>query len=276
MFVLVRDTVVSHHGQTATSPVLPWSQRLGEFHDTTGQHCPHAPLALDRSAGLVRILLIEDDTSIAAAIAATLRGQAHAVDHVEDGVLADLALQEVDYDLVILDLGLPRMDGAEVLRQLRGRHASVPVLVITARDGLDERVRVLDLGADDYLVKPFALAEFEARVRALLRRSVTGGANLVSIGRLHLDLPDHRAWVDEQPLTLTAREFGLIEALAARVNRVTNRAQLIEALCEWDQTLTGNGLDIAVHRVRRKLKGSGASVRTIRGLGYLLEEDPRA
>lgn len=223
----------------------------------------------------MRILLVEDDTSIAAAIAATLRGHAHAVDQVTDGILADLALKDVDYDLVILDLGLPRMDGAEVLRLLRSRHVSVPVLVITARDGLDERVRVLDLGADDYLVKPFALAEFEARIRALLRRSVTGGASLLSVGRLRLDLPGHRAWVDEQPLVLTAREFGLIEALAARVNRVTSRDQLVEALCEWDQTLTGNGLDIAVHRVRRKLKGSGASVRTIRGLGYLLEEGDR-
>lgn len=224
----------------------------------------------------MRILLVEDDTSIAAAIAATLRGQAHAVDHVADGIMADLALRDVDYDLVILDLGLPRMDGANVLRQLRGRHAALPVLVITARDGLDERVRVLDLGADDYLVKPFALAEFEARVRALLRRSVTGGANLLSVGRLRLDLPGHRAWVGDQPLDLTAREFGLIEALAARVNRVTSRAQLIEALCEWGQNLTGNGLDIAIHRVRRKLEGSGARVRTIRGLGYLLEEDARA
>lgn len=229
--------------------------------------------ARDSQAGLVRILLVEDDTSIAAAIAATLRGHAHAVDQLADGATADLALKDINYDLVILDLGLPRMGGAEVLRQLRGRHTSIPVLVITARDGLDERVRVLDLGADDYLVKPFALAEFEARVRALLRRSVTAGANLMSIGRLRLDLPGHRAWVDEEPLALTAREFGLIEALAARVNRVTSRAQLVEALCEWDQSLTGNGLDIAIHRVRRKLKESGASVRTIRGLGYLLEED---
>lgn len=222
----------------------------------------------------VRILLVEDDTSIAAAIAATLRGRAHAVDQVADGVAADAALQEVDYELVILDLGLPRLDGSEVLRLLRGRQTAVPVLVITARDGLDERVRVLDLGADDYLVKPFALAEFEARVRALLRRAVSGGTNLLTLGRLRLDLPGRRAWVGDEALGLTAREFGLLEALAARVNRVTNRAQLVDALCEWDQNLTGNGLDIAVHRVRRKLKGSGARIRTIRGLGFLLEEAP--
>lgn len=241
-----------------------------------GQQCLSAPRARDSQAGSVRTLLVEDDTSIAAAIAATLRGHAHAVDHVADGVMADLALQDVDYDLVILDLGLPRMDGAEVLRLLRSRHASVPVLVITARDRTDERVRVLDLGADDYLVKPFALAEFEARIRALLRRSVTGGTNHFQVGRLCLDIAGHRAWVNDSPLELTAREFGLIEALAARVHRVTNRAQLVEALCAWDQNLTDNGLDIAIHRVRKKLNGSGACVRTIRGLGYLLEEDIHA
>lgn len=224
----------------------------------------------------MRILLVEDDTSIAAAIVATLRGDAHAVDHVIDGVMAEHALKDVDYDLVILDLGLPRLDGTEVLRSLRGRQVPVPVLVITARDQLNDRVRVLDLGADDYLVKPFELAEFEARVRALLRRSLARGAQHLMIGRLRLDIPGRRAWVDDRALDLTAREFGLVEALAARVRRVTNRAQLIEALCAWDQNLTDNGLDIAVHRVRRKLKGSGASVRTIRGLGYLLEEDKHA
>ncbi len=146
------------------------------------------------------------------------------------------------------------------------------MLVVTAREGLRERVRVLDLGADDYLVKPFALAEFEARVRALLRRYTTQGAPELSIGRLRLDLPGHRAWVDEDALELTAREFGLLEALASRLDRVTSRAQLVEALCNWDQELTDNGLDIAIHRLRRKLAGSGTSVRTIRGLGYLLEE----
>lgn len=223
----------------------------------------------------MRILLVEDDTSIAAAIAATLRGASHAVDHVTDGAAADRALKDVGYDLLILDLGLPKMDGTEVLRSLRLRDTPVPVLVITAREHLDDRVRVLDLGADDYLVKPFALAEFEARVRALLRRAVSGGTNHLVIGRLRLDIPGRRAWVNDKPLELTAREFGLVEALAARVHRVTNRAQLVEALCAWDQDLTDNGLDIAIYRVRRKLKGSGASVRTVRGLGYLLEEDVR-
>jgi len=148
--------------------------------------------------------------------------------------------------------------------------------VITAREGLHERVRVLDLGADDYLVKPFALAEFEARVRALLRRLASHGTPEWRMGRLRLDLPGHRAWADDQPLELTAREFGLLAALALRPERVTSRAQLIEALCDWDQELTDNGLDIAIHRLRRKLHGSGVGVRTIRGLGYMLQEEASA
>ncbi len=221
----------------------------------------------------MRILLVEDDSSIAAATVATLRSHSHAVDHVADGVEADMALSDVEYDLLILDLGLPRLDGSEVLRRLRSRHASIPVLVITAREALNDRIRILDLGADDYLVKPFAIAEFEARVRALLRRSVSQGTTHLNVGQLRLDLPGHRAWIGDKPLDLTAREFGLIEALAARSHRVTSRAQLVEALCSWDQELTDNGLDIAIYRARRKLKGSGANIRTIRGLGYLLEED---
>lgn len=221
----------------------------------------------------MRILLAEDDSSIAEAICASLRHGGHAVDHVASGSLADTALRDNNYDLLVLDLGLPALDGSEVLRRLRSRGAGLPVLVVTARDGLPERIRVLDLGADDYLVKPFVLSEFEARVRALLRRAGNRGVPEMQLGRLRLDLPGHRAWIDSDPLELTAREFGLLEALALRADRVTSRAQLIEALCDWDQELTDNGLDIAIHRLRRKLQGSGTGVRTIRGLGYLLEED---
>ncbi|WEN16541.1 response regulator [Rhodanobacter sp. AS-Z3] len=220
----------------------------------------------------MRILLAEDDSDIAEGICASLRHGGHAIDHVSRGNLADAALHDHEYDLLILDLGLPALDGSEVLRRLRKRGTSLPVLVVTARDGLAERVRVLDLGADDYLVKPFALAEFEARVRALLRRASSQGKPELQLGRLRLDLPGHRAWIEQTPLELTAREFGLLEALALRADRVTSRAQLVAALCDWDQELTDNGLDIAIHRLRRKLRGSGTGVRTIRGLGYLLEE----
>jgi two-component system, OmpR family, response regulator len=220
----------------------------------------------------MRILLAEDDPSIAEGIRASLRHGGHAVDHVASGNLADTALRDRAYDLLVLDLGLPAIDGSEVLRRLRSRGTGMPVLVVTAREGLAERIRVLDLGADDYLVKPFALTEFEARVRALLRRANSNGKPELLLGRLRLDLPGHRAWIGQNPLELTAREFGLLEALALRVDRITSRAQLVEALCDWDQELTDNGLDIAIHRLRRKLEGSGTGVRTIRGLGYLLEE----
>ncbi|EIL94731.1 response regulator [Rhodanobacter spathiphylli] len=220
----------------------------------------------------MRILLAEDDSSIAEGICASLHHGGHAVDHAARGNLADAALRDYEYDLLVLDLGLPALDGSEVLRRLRDRGTSMPVLVVTARDGLAERIRVLDLGADDYLVKPFELAEFEARVRALLRRASSQGKPELQLGRLRVDLPGHRAWIEQTPLDLTAREFGLLEALALRADRVTSRAQLVAALCNWDQELTDNGLDIAIHRLRRKLRDSGTSVRTIRGLGYLLEE----
>lgn len=220
----------------------------------------------------MRILLAEDDSSIAEGICAALRHGGHAVDHAARGNLADAALRDHEYDLLVLDLGLPALDGSDVLKRLRSRGTSLPVLVVTARDGLAERIRILDLGADDYLVKPFALAEFEARVRALLRRSSNQGKPELQLGRLRMDLPGHRAWIEQTPLELTAREFGLLEALALRADRVTSRAQLVSALCDWDQELTDNGLDIAIHRLRRKLRGSGTGVRTIRGLGYLLEE----
>ncbi|WP_049623207.1 response regulator [Frateuria defendens] len=221
----------------------------------------------------MRILIAEDDPAIAAGIRAALRQQGHAVDHVTDGVSADTAVRDTPYDLLVLDLGLPALDGSEVLNRLRRRGEGMPVLVVTAREGLNERVRVLDLGADDILIKPFALAEFEARVRAILRRATSNGTPELKLGRLRLDLTGHRAWADDAALELTAREFGLLAALAVRPDRVTSRAQLVEALCSWDEELTDNGLDIAIHRLRRKLRGSGAGIRTIRGLGYTLQEE---
>ena len=219
----------------------------------------------------MRVLVIEDDAAIADAMCAALTNAGHAVDHLANGRQADLALREHPYDLIVLDLGLPDIDGVELLRRLRSRSDAVPVLVATAREDLEERVRALDLGADDYLVKPFALREFEARVRALLRRRTTQGVPELQLGRLRIDLPRRRAHLDDTPLELTPREFGLLEALAARLDRVISREQLIEALCSWDTTLTDNGLDIAVYRLRRKLDGSGVRIRTVRGLGYLLE-----
>jgi len=221
----------------------------------------------------MRILVIEDDAAIADAISAALERSGHAVDRLDNGRQADAALRDHFYDLVVLDLGLPQMDGVELLKRLRARADAVPVLVATAREELEDRVHALDLGADDYMVKPFALSELEARVRALLRRRVTDGVPELRLGRLRIDLPRRRAHLDDGTLDLTPREFGLLEALVARLDRVISREQLVEALCSWDTTLTDNGLDIAVYRLRRKLDGSGVGIRTVRGVGYLLEAE---
>lgn len=220
----------------------------------------------------MRVLVAEDDRSIAAALCASLRDGGHAVDHVGDGMLADSAIRENVYDLVVLDLGLPGMDGSEVLARMRRQGNPIPVLAVTAREGLQERIRVLDLGADDYLVKPFALGEMQARVRALLRRVTSQGTPDLRVGRLRLDFPGRRAHVEDHELDLTARDFGLLEAMVLRSPRVISRAQLIEALCSWDEELTDNGLDIAIHRLRKKLQYSGTNIRTLRGIGYLFEE----
>lgn len=220
----------------------------------------------------MRILIVEDDKSIAAALKASLVECGHGVDRVADGVAGEQALCNDSYDLLILDLGLPRQDGLQVLRQARARGSDIAVMVITARDGVADRVKTLDCGADDYLIKPFVLAEFLARARALLRRRLNGGLPERLCGRLRMSMDAHRVWLDDRPLELTAREYTLLEALFVRQQHVVSRAQLTQALCDWEQDLTDNGLDISVHRLRRKLRHSGVQIRTIRGLGYLLEE----
>ena len=226
----------------------------------------------------MRVLVVEDDAAISNAVCGSLERAGHTVDHLENGRAAIAALQEHAFTLIVLDLGLPGEDGGEVLRELRAAQDGVAVLVITAREEVDLRVRTLDLGADDYLVKPFSLAEFDARVRALLRRQGSQGVPRLQLGRLSIDLAGHHVLRDGKPVELTAREFGLLEVLAARRNRVTSREHLIEALCTWHDALTDNGLDIAVYRLRRKLESSGVTLRTVRGLGYLLEaeDDPPA
>ncbi|MGH8079495.1 MAG: response regulator [Lysobacter sp.] len=220
----------------------------------------------------MRILIAEDDPAIATGLTAALVESGHAVDHVNRGNDADAALRDDTYDLVVLDLGLPQLDGLTVLQRARARGASAAVLVVTAREGVSERVRALDSGADDYLIKPFVLEEFAARVRALLRRRVNQGIPLLSIGRLHIDLAGRRGWTQDGPLDLTGREFALLDALLSRRGRLVSREQLTETLCNWEQDITNNGLDIAIHRLRRKLEGTDVTIRTIRGLGYVVEE----
>ena len=221
----------------------------------------------------MRILIVEDDPTLADGLTRLLRRDDYAVDCVHDGEQADHVLAAQNYDLVILDLGLPKLDGFEVIRRVRRRGTAVPILVLTARDALADRVKGLDLGADDYLTKPFELPELEARVRALVRRGQSGGSSLLTHGRLVLDTGGRRATLDNVLLELSAREFGVLEVLMLRSGRVVNKEQLAEQLYGWEDEVGSNAIEVYVHRLRKKLEPAGVVIRTIRGLGYVLEKD---
>ena len=221
----------------------------------------------------MRVLIVEDDPVLADGLTRSLRHSAFAVDCVLDGEQADHVLAAQKYDLVILDLGLPKLDGFEVLKRLRRRGSAAPVLVLTARDALADRVKGLDLGADDYLTKPFDLPELEARARALIRRGQSGGGSLLTHGPLTLDTSGRRATLDGAALELSARELGVLEVLMLRSGRVVNKDQLAEQLYGWDDEVGSNAIEVYVHRLRKKLEPAGVAIRTIRGLGYLLEKD---
>jgi two-component system OmpR family response regulator len=220
----------------------------------------------------MRILIAEDDPVLADGLTRALRQADYAVDCVGAGDQAERALLAQNYDLLILDLGLPKLDGFELLRRLRHRGSRVPVLVLTARDALDDRVKGLDLGADDYLTKPFDLPELEARVRALIRRGHSGGSSILTHGALKLDTAGRRATLNGVPLDLSARELGVLEVLMHRSGRVVNKEQLAEQLYGWDEEVGANAIEVYVHRLRRKLEPAGVIIRTIRGLGYLLDK----
>jgi two-component system response regulator QseB len=216
----------------------------------------------------MRILLVEDDAMIGASVVSGLAAEGHAVDWVRDGAAADHAVTTVPYALVLLDLGLPRRDGLDVLRGLRARKVDVPVLILTARDTVSDRVAGLDAGADDYLVKPFDLDELLARVRALLRRAAGRAEPLVERGPLTLNPASHEVRWRGQPVDVSGREFALLAALAERAGAVVSRAQLEEKLYGWNENIGSNAVEVHVHNLRRKL-GDDA-IRTVRGLGYRL------
>lgn len=218
----------------------------------------------------MRILLAEDDPVIADGICRALRRGGCAVDHVADGMEADAALAGQAYDLLILDLGLPRMNGIDVLKRLRARKSAQPVLILTAQDGVDDRVRGLDAGADDYLTKPFALPELEARMRALTRRG-TGQPRCIEIGQLSYDQADRVVKINGQLVDLSAREIGLLEIFLLRVGRLVSKDQLVDHLCGWGEEVSSNAIEVYVHRLRKKLEDSGVRIVTVRGLGYCLE-----
>ncbi len=219
----------------------------------------------------MRILLAEDDPMIADGLVRALRGSSYAVDHVDNGADADAALSSQQFDLLILDLGLPKLSGIEVLRRLRMRKNALPVLILTAQDGLEDRVRGLDAGADDYLGKPFALPELEARVRALTRRG-TAQSKLIEFGCLKYDQGERIASCNGRLLDLSARELALLEILLLRVGRLVSKDQLVDHLCGWGEEVSTNAIEVYIHRLRKKLEPEGVRIATVRGLGYCLDK----
>jgi two-component system response regulator QseB len=220
----------------------------------------------------MRLLLVEDDPMIGEGIHQGLRQDGFAVDWVRDGPAAELAVANDVYDLVVLDLGLPRKDGLEVLAGLRRKGNAVPVLILTARDAVPDRVRGLDSGADDYVVKPFDLDELGARIRALLRRRAGRSDPVIEHGKLTINASTRQATFRGQPLALSAREFAVIEALLERPGAILSRAQLEERLYGWDEEIGSNTVEVYIHSLRKKL---GADfIRNVRGVGYSVQKRP--
>jgi DNA-binding response OmpR family regulator len=218
----------------------------------------------------MRLLLVEDDGMIGESVCEALEREGYTLDWVRDGKAAEAAIDAQSYAAVLLDLGLPRRDGLEVLRAIRARHNDVPVLVITARDAVSDRVKGLDAGADDYLVKPFDLDELAARVRALTRRAAGRSAPIVEHGPITLDPATREVRLHGKLVSLSAREYALVEALTARPRVVLSRAQLEERLYGWDDEVASNAVEVHIHNLRRKL---GADViRNERGVGYTIPE----
>ncbi|HTT70236.1 MAG TPA: response regulator transcription factor [Anaeromyxobacteraceae bacterium] len=220
----------------------------------------------------MRLLLVEDDRMLGASVQRGLRLEGHAVDWVEDGEAAADALRAEPYDLLLLDLGLPRRGGLEVLRELRRGGERTPVLVLTARDAVADRVAGLDAGADDYLVKPFDLDELNARVRALLRRSSGRAEPVLEVAGLRLDPAAHEVTLDGVPVTLSSREFALLEALLERPGRPMSRTRLEERLYGWGEQVESNAVEVHVHSLRKKL--GSRFIQTLRGVGYVVPRAP--
>lgn len=219
----------------------------------------------------MRLLLAEDSAKLATWLAKALQQGGYAVDQTHDGKVADHLLSTQQYEVVVLDLGLPSMDGMSVLRRLRQRGSSVPVLILTARGGLDDRVGGLNQGADDYLAKPFDLAELEARLHALIRRAHGTGAPMVSLGLLAYESSGRVFTLAGEMLVLRPKEHAVLEVLLLRAGKATSKELLYERVFSADATTGQDVVEVYIHRLRKKLQGSGVSIVTLRGLGYLLE-----
>jgi two-component system OmpR family response regulator len=220
----------------------------------------------------MRVLIVEDDKALADGLARTLGQSGYAVDHAGTGELALRACADEHYDLVVLDVGLPGIDGIEVLRRLRRNGQAGSILILTAHDAGSDRVRGLDLGADDYVTKPFSLPELEARVRALIRRSQAVKSPQLRFGGLTVDTAARRASIGEEPLDLTPREWAVLEYLLMRIGQVVSKEHMLQAMCSWDDSLTQNAVEVYISRLRSKLQHAGIRIRTVRGFGYMVED----
>lgn len=220
----------------------------------------------------MRILLAEDDRFLADGLSLVLKDGGYAVDVAATGADADVALAQIPYDLLILDLGLPKLDGMELLQRIRNRGQLLPVLILTARDRLEDRVTGLDLGANDYMTKPFQLPELEARIRALLRKDQWANRIEVTFGPLTFNTVTRTPTVDGVPIEVSARELAILEIMIQRIGRIVSKDQITDLLSSWDTEITFNAIGIAIHRLRKKLEPHGITVKAIRGLGYRIEE----
>src|SRR6267143_207431 len=216
----------------------------------------------------MRILLVEDDSMIAEAVMVTLKDAAYGVDWVQDGVAAGLTLDNAEHQAVLLDIGLPKRDGLELLRRLRQQGNTVPVIIITAREGVEDRIKGLDLGADDYVAKPFDVNELLARLRAVIRRRGGQATPVLSNGIISLDPATRQARRDEATHALTAREFALLHALLLRPGTILTRAELEKRIYGWDEEVESNAIDILIYGIRKKL-GADA-IKHVRGAGWMV------
>jgi DNA-binding response OmpR family regulator len=219
----------------------------------------------------MRLLLVEDDVMVASGIKLGLCNAGYTVDWVGSAERAEQALEGESFDLAIVDIGLPAMDGLELTRRLRERGLNVPVLILTARDALHDRVQGLDLGADDYMLKPFELPELLARLRALLRRSQAATSAVLSFGSLEMDTAHRRVHLSGQPMELGPREWTVLEYLLMQAPKPAAKDKLLAALTGWDKEITANAIEVYVSRLRAKLEPAGVALRSIRGFGYRLE-----
>ncbi|MCF2860871.1 response regulator [Pseudoalteromonas sp. Cnat2-41] len=221
----------------------------------------------------MRLLLVEDDALLNQGLTRTLGNEGYAMESVSDLASARAYIASDDIDMVILDLGLPDGDGLTLMSQIKGRKKPLPVLILTARDSLDDKIKGLDLGADDYLVKPFEVDELLARLRVLSRRISGVTSSLLHCAALRLDLAAHQAWVDEQPLSLPRKEYMLLKALMENQGRVLSKEQLEQKLYQWGEELGSNAIEVHIHHLRKKLPAN--MIKTLRGIGYVLAREPQ-